>query len=93
MTERSLNMKARRYLALQAECKALEKEMEKLKAEMLEVMGDKELLETEKFILKFPFVNGSRFDTKTFKEKHPDLYNIFNIANPYRKFSVAEKGA
>ena len=93
MTERALNMKAKKYLELQTEIKALTEELDKLKAEMTAEMNEAVEMNTNKYIFKWPVINGSKFDTKTFKVEHPDLYNIFNKANPYRKFSVVEKGA
>lgn len=93
MTERAMNMKAKRYLELKAEIDSLEEQLEKLKEEMQKEMNGQELFETNKYQFKWPVINASKFDAKTFKVKHPDLYNIFNIANPYRKFSVVEKGA
>ena len=93
MIERAINMKAKKYMEIQSEIKELEKQLEKLKVEMTEAMNEDVELATNKYILKWPVINGSRFDTKTFKVEHPDLYNIFNKENPYRKFSVVEKGA
>lgn len=93
MTERALNMKAKKFLELKAQYDALAEQMEKLKAEMQAEMNDAVELSTNKYIFKWPVINGSKFDTKTFKVKYPDLYNIFNKANPYRKFTVVEKGA
>lgn len=93
MTERAMNMKAKRYLELKAEIDSLEEQLEKLKEEMQKEINGQELFETNKYQFKWPVINSSKFDAKTFKVKHPDLYNIFNIANPYRKFSVVEKGA
>ena len=92
MTERALNMKAKKYLELQAEYKALEEQMNKLKAEMQEEIGDKVIFETNKYTFKLPFINRDCFDTKVFKVQHPDLFNIFNKTIQYRKFSIAEKG-
>lgn len=93
MTERAINMKAKKFMALQAEIKELEAQLEKIKKEIQSEMGNTEELNTEKYLIKWIFVNQSRFDTKTFKAEHPDLYNIFAKGNTKRIFTVAEKGA
>lgn len=93
MTERAMNMKAKKYLELKAEYDALEEQLEKLKAEMKEEIGDAVVYETNKYTFKVPVINKGVFDTTTFKVEHPDLFNIFNKTIQYRKFSVVEKGA
>lgn len=93
MTERSLNMKAKKFIAIQSEIKELEDQLEKIKKEIQNEMGNNEELATEKYTIKWIFVNQSRFDTKAFKVKHPDLYSIFAKDAQQRRFSVAEKGA
>ena len=93
MTERAINMKAKKYMALQAEIKELKEQLEAIQAEIQKEMGNSEELNTEKYLIKWIFVNQSRFDTKTFKVEHPDLYNIFAKDAQQRRFSVAEKGA
>lgn len=93
MTERAINIKAKKFMALQAEIKELEAQLEKIKKEIQNEMGNTEELNTEKYLIKWIFVNQSKFDTKTFKAEHPDLYNIFAKDNTMRRFTVAEKGA
>lgn len=93
MTERAINMKAKKFMELQAEIKTLEEQLEKIKKEIQSEMGDIEELNTEKYLIKWIFVNQARFDTKTFKVEHPDLYNIFAKENTQRRFSVAAKEA
>ena len=86
-------MRAKKFMALQAEIKELEEQLEKIKKEIQNEMGNTEELNTEKYLIKWIFVSQSRFDTKTFKVQHPDLYNIFAKDSTQRRFSVAEKGA
>ena len=93
MTERAINMKAKKYMELKAEIDALEEQLELLKAQIQEEMGEDTELSTNKYVILWPVINSSRFDTKGFKEKYPDLYQIYNKENPYRKFTVKEKGA
>lgn len=91
MTERAINMKARKYMELKAEIDTLQEQLEKLKLQIQEEMGEEEELTTNQFTILWPVINGSKFDTKGFKEKYPDLYLIYNKENPYRKFSIKEK--
>lgn len=93
MTERAINMKAKKYLELKAEYDALEKRLEKLKKEIQADIGDQTVLETNKYTLQSPFISRGNFDTNTFKAKHPELYNIFNKTITYRTLKVIEKGA
>ena len=91
MTERAMNMKAKRFLELQAEYKAIEEQLDKLKAEMQKEMNEAEVYETNKYTFKWPIISKTAMDTTTFKVEHPDLYNIFSKTSSYRKFSVAAK--
>lgn len=90
MTERAIDMKAKKILELEAEAKGLEKQIDKLKGEIQAEMGDREELNTKKYLIKWIFVDSSKFDTKAFKVAHPDLYNIFSKSNSCRRFSVKE---
>ena len=91
MTERAMNMKAKRFLELQEEVKELEEQMEALKAEMQEGMNKAEKYETNKYKFLWPIISKTAMDTKAFKAEHPDLFNIFSKTSSYRKFSVAVK--
>ncbi len=93
MTERALNMKAKKYLELKSEYDALEKQLDKLKAEIQREVGDHVLLETNKYTFKAPFINKDIFNVKVFKVQHPALFNIFNKTIQYRRLTVIEKGA
>ena len=90
MTERMVNMKAKRLMELEAETKELEKEIAKLKSEIQAQMGDDEELSTNKYLIKWTFFSKAYFDTKGFKVAHPDLYNIFATDKKQRRFSVSE---
>lgn len=90
MTDRSIDNRARKIMELDGQIKALQMEMDKLKGEIQEVMGEQEELTTKNFIIKWVHVCQQRFDTKEFKEVHPDLYNIFAKDNNSRRFSVKE---
>lgn len=91
MTERAMNMKAKKFLEIQAEIKELEEQLEKIKTEIQNEMNEAEAYETNKYKILWPIILSSKFDTKTFKVEHPDLYNIFSKGSSYRKFSVAVK--
>lgn len=92
MTERALNMKAKKYLELKAEYDALEKQLDKLKTEIHNEIGDNVLFETNKYTFKMPFINKDIFDVKVFKVQHPTLFNVFNKTIQYRRLTVIEKG-
>ena len=90
MTERAINIKAKRYMELDAEIKELKNQLDKLKAEIQDEMGEKEELSTKKYLIKWTIFSKAQFDTKGFKVAHPDLYNIFASDNTQRRFSVTE---
>ena len=92
MTERTMNMKAKKYLELKEIYDSLEKQMEKLKDDMKAEIGDDVVFETNKYTIKVPIISRDNFDTKTFKVQHPDLFNVFNKPIQYRKFNVIAKG-
>lgn len=90
MTERNIDMRAKKIMELDVQIKELKEQQDKLKAEIQEVMGDEEVLTTKRYIINWPHFCKQIFDAKGFKEIHPDLYNIFAKDNEQRRFSVKE---
>ena len=53
-------------------------------------MGDSEELVTKKYIITWVKFVSQKFDSKKFKEQHPDMYNIFAKASEARRFNIKE---
>ncbi len=90
MTDKTINMKAKRLMELEAQNKELEAQIDKIKSEIQAQMGNSEELTTNKYQIKWTFFSKVQFDTKGFKVAHPDLYNIFAKDKEQRRFSVTE---
>ena len=88
MTERSINMRAKKLLELEVEAKELESRIEKLKKEIQTEMGERTELKTNTYLIRWTSFSQAFFDTKGFKVARPDLYNIFAKDKPMRRFSV-----
>lgn len=91
MTQRAIDYRAKKLQDLEAQKKAIENQIEEIRAEIQKDMGESEQLETTKYLIKWIFVNGSRFDTKRFKENNPEMYNAYSKENISRRFTVTSK--
>lgn len=90
MTDKTIDTKVKRILELDEQIKMLEEQRDKLKGEVQYVMGDNEELKTKKYIITWIHIAKQGFDTKRFKELHPDLYNIFAKVTQQRRFNIKE---
>ena len=91
MTERQMRNRAKKYMDLQNQIKALQEEQEALKAELkaeLTALGV-ESAEAGNFTVHFQTVPNNRFDTKTFKAEHSALYEKYFKTGTTKKFWVA----
>lgn len=90
MTDKTIDAKVKKILELGEQIKELEKEQDKLKGDIQAVMGDSEELVTKKYIITWVKFVSQKFDSKKFKEQHPDMYNIFAKASEARRFNIKE---
>ena len=90
MTDRTIDAKAKRILELDERIKELQEQSDKLKEALQAEMGESEQLMTKKYVINWIHICQQKFDTKRFKTKHPDLYNIFAKDSNSRRFSVKE---
>ena len=77
------NLKAQRTI-LDAEIKALE---DAIKADM----GDLEILDTNRYTVRFTRFETNRFDSKAFGKVHPKLLAEFTKTSEGRRFSFTAK--
>lgn len=91
MTERTINTRLKKLIELEAQKKALERQIEDIKSSIQSEMGQNEELETPKYLVRYTFVVSKRFDSKTFQKDHPKMYDQYRTESSYRRFSVNEK--
>ena len=88
MTERAINYRLNKLMELEAQKKELEKQIEDIKSSIQTEMGQNEVLETPKYLVRYTFVVSTRFDSKTFQKDHPKMYDKYAKESNYRRFSV-----
>ncbi|MCP1110322.1 hypothetical protein [Ohessyouella blattaphilus] len=91
MGERAILNRVKKLKELEAQAKAIEAEMEELKAEIKRDMEAKGIEEQQAgdFVVRFKTIIGNRFDSKTFKAEHENLYRAYTKATENRRFSIA----
>lgn len=91
MTLRQVDNRIAKLEALEAEKKLLEAKIAELKEAIQDEMGDNELMETGKYIIKWTFFIKNSFDSKRFKTDHVKLYNEYVTPQEQRRFSYTIK--
>ena len=91
MTNNELLTKVREMKELQQMADELTTEIEslkdELKAEMTQQNTDE--LKVDVFTIHYKTVSTSRFDTKTFKAQHSDLYTAYTKATTSKRFTIS----
>lgn len=75
----------------EAQMKVLKKEIEALKNDIKSEMGESELAESEGYIVTWKSYASERFDSKRFKEEHPDTYKRYITYTEGRRFTLKER--
>lgn len=93
LTDRQIDNRAKKIKALEAEKKALEEAINALKEELKYFFDYAGLTETETTGYKIIFkdIESTRFDTKTFKKEHKNLYDKYNKTIGYKRLTISEK--
>ena len=89
MTDRQIDNRMNKLVELDEQKKALEAEIEKLKAEMQAEMGESETIETDNFLIRWTHTVTNRFDSKAFQKDHAKLYTAYCKPQAGRRFSYA----
>lgn len=91
MGTRALNNRVEKIKELERQKAELEKAIEELKAEIKAEMESKDIkeLNTGLYVIRFKEVITNRFDSKTFKIDHTELYNEYLKAAVSKRFSIA----
>lgn len=74
-----------------AELSQLKKIYEDIKREIKECLGEQEIVWADKFECKFTPVISQRFNSKKFKEDHPELYKSYVGDSVSKRLSVKKK--
>ena len=88
MTERQIINRAKKIKALEEQKKAIEQQIDSLKAEIQEEMKDQEVLEAGDYTIRWTTVNSERFDSKAFKAAHKELFSEYVKTITTRRFQV-----
>ena len=91
MRERALENRIRKLKDLEAQQKALEEQMEKIKEEIKADMrskGESEI-HTASFVVRFKEVITNRFDSKSFAKDHKSLYEAYTKSQITMRFTIA----
>ena len=91
MTARAIEMRIKKLSALEEQKKELEKQIEVVKGQIQEEMGEAETLETPAFIIRWTTFITSRFDSKKFKADHEKLFNQYSKETSSRRFSYSAR--
>lgn len=69
-----------RIISLEKQAKEIKKQQDNMKAEILDAMQKYGVLKLDNEFLKIAFVpehDAERFDSKTFKDENPDVYDMY----------------
>lgn len=91
MTERQIENRIKKIEELEAQKKAIEEQISSLKAEVQEQMQDSETMETAHYTIRWTKVTSERFDSKSFKSKHAELFSEYVKSIESRRFSYTTR--
>lgn len=87
MTARQIDIRMNNLIKLEEERRAIDDQIEKIKDAIKEEMGDREEVETGKYIIKWTMFIRNQFDSKRFKADHEKLFNQYSKPVESRRFS------
>ena len=89
MSENDLRNKAREYKELKEMMNELKDAMAAIEDDIKAYMGDQEEISVAGVKVRYTHYKASRFDSKSFKEEHPAMYEQYTKTTQARRFSVA----
>lgn len=69
-----------KIVSLEKQAKEIKRQQDSMKAEILDAMQKYGVVKLDNEFLKIAFVpehDAERFDSKTFKDEHPDVYDMY----------------
>ena len=91
MTERMIDARITKLMAIEAQKDELDEQAAAIKAELqqdMEAKGTDEL-RTKHFTVRWKEIIGSRLDTKALKMALPDIYSLYSRQTATRRFTIA----
>ena len=94
MTDMMFDMKVAQLLKIQKKEKEMKREKDRLKKEIQDEMTARKVskIGTKKFEASWIWYSTHRFDSTTFKEKMPELYDKFTVESNQDKFTYKSVG-
>ncbi len=89
MSTNEITAKIKEVKSLQALIEEAEAEMEALKDQIKEAMGDNEEIRAGDYKVTYKTVKSSRFDSKSLKTALPEIAARYTVATEYRRFVIA----
>ena len=86
-SNRQIDNRIKKLQELEAQKKELEALISGLKEDIQADMGDDEIRQTDRFIIRYTTVKTSRFDSKAFKAEHAALYSQYTKETHSRRFT------
>ncbi len=89
-SEMAFDKKIKEYKEYQLLVKATEREMEKIKEQMIKMLEKAKLeeIETDAGKCSYKLIISEKFDSKAFKSKHAKMYEEFKKKNESMRFLV-----
>lgn len=91
LTMKQIENRIKKIEELEAQKKAIEEQISSLKAEVQEQMQDTETMETAHYTIRWTKVTSERFDSKSFKSKHAELFSEYVKSVESRRFSYTTR--
>ena len=89
MTNATMKKTLNQYLALCEQITALEAQKQALGDKLKQIMGDNEEMQIGEHVARYKAITSARFDSATFKQTHPKLYQAFLKPQTVKRFSIA----
>ena len=86
-TARQYDTRVKRLVELEALKADLEKQINAIEADIQQDMGDTEEVVTPRFRIKYQTVISQRFDGKSFKAAHEDIYKKYLKPSTCKRFT------
>lgn len=91
MTDRQINNRCAKLEALEAQRKALEAEMEAIKDELKNELGEDGRIETDRYKVNYTNVSTTRLDSTALKKALPDVYRTYAKTTESKRFTYYAK--
>lgn len=91
MSKSQLDALIEKLETIETQKKELEKQADAIKDAIKKDLGKQETKETGRYVVRYTTYTTDRFDTKSFKEKHPRLFQAFITVTSARRFSYVAK--